>query len=136
MRRNSNNLNESEVKNTEHLHLRKDLSQEDLAEIYCKLSTWQWDERLGEKPAGFDQMSCNEKHLIIWPLIMQIQRLVGEYYLGKAWKLRHFCCETVEEYDAWYSANVVQPALEEWKSLQQGRNRRSCDTNSPSEKKG
>ena len=122
------------MKNTEYLHLRKDLSREDLAEIYCKLNVWQWDERLGEKPAGFDQMSNEECHLIVWPLIMQIRMLVDKYSMEKEWQLQHGCCKTVDEYDAWYSTNVVQPALDEWKCLQKRRNRGSSDTNSPSEK--
>ena len=119
---------------TEYLHLRKDLSRKDLAEIYCKLNAWQWDERLGEKPAGFDQMSHKECHLIVWPLIMQIRMLVDKYSLEREWHFQHCNCETVDEYDAWYSANVVQPALDEWKTLQKGRNCGGGNTNPPNKK--
>lgn len=116
-----------------YLHARKDLSNTDLAEIYCKLNSWEWDERLGEKPKGFDTMEMDEKHKIVWPLILQIRMVVSEYTLNKEWQKRHRGAiqQGEQTFDEWFSINKVEPALNEWKALNKGRKIRRKDTQKP-----
>lgn len=104
----------------EYLHLRKDLTQDDLAEIHCKLNGWEWDERLGEKPDGFDQMPTAGKHPIVFPLLLQIERLVPHYKLVRA--RFPFSLMSEEAYDEWYSAKKIEPMLDEWYSRNERRN--------------
>lgn len=105
-----------------YLHLRKDLSQDDLAEIYCKLNGWVWDDRLGDKPEGFDQMPVIEKHPIVFPLLLQVERLVPHYKLTRA--CRPFRLMSDAEYDEWYLTNKVEPMLNEWYSCDERRDPR------------
>lgn len=113
----------------EYIHLRKDLTQDDLAEICCKLNDWEWDERLGEKPEGFDRMPAEGKHPIVFPLLLQIRRLVPPYKLTRA--RLPFRLMSEAEYDEWYSTHKIEPMLDEWYSLNERRNAWGCNAYGP-----
>lgn len=67
--------------------MRDDYSTKELAEIYNKLNNWEWDFRLGVKPAEWDELpkfkTKNEysyltKNKIIKPYMILIRRAIGE----------------------------------------------------------
>lgn len=103
-----------------YLHLRKDLTQDDLIEIYCKLNAWEWDERIGEKPEGFERMTLHEKHPIVFPLMLQLSKLVPSYNLTRS--IESFRYMSDDEFDAWYLTNKVEPMLNEWYTRNERRN--------------
>lgn len=65
-------------------HLEKH-SKRELAEIYNKLNNWEWDDRLGERPSNWNELSnysSNKyqvtKYTISRPYMNYIQHLIGE----------------------------------------------------------
>lgn len=111
----------------------KNLTCADLAEIYCKLNSWEWDGRLGEKPKEFDAMGMDEKHGIVWPLILQIRMLVPEYELDKEWQKRNngVISQGKQAFDEWFSIHKVKTTLDEWEALNESRKVRCKDAKEP-----
>ena len=88
-------------------------SQKELCEIYHNLSTWEWDERLGNKPLGFDMLpnynyrfihkliKRKTKSDIIGPIIKHIKTLVPHKEI-----LRHHHIynlrKTNDQFESWW----------------------------------
>ena len=55
----------------------KNLDDETLCEIYCKMNAWEWDERFAPKPKGWEEMA-----LYNYKLIDKLRRRAArEHYL-------------------------------------------------------
>jgi hypothetical protein len=69
------------------------LSRKELAEIYCKLNHYEWDDRLGEKPANFDELPnydrslAVDKHRLIEPYMREITTKTTAFDRARAWHL-------------------------------------------------
>ena len=55
---------------------------------YCRLNCWDWDELIGEKPDGFEQMTNEEKHGYIEPQLDRIEQILGSPYTSRCWCVR------------------------------------------------
>jgi hypothetical protein len=61
-----------------------DYSKKELAEIWNKLNGWEWDDRLGERPDGWNEMPRSSKgtkfskYFYIKPYIEQVREKAGE----------------------------------------------------------
>lgn len=91
----------------------KSFSQDELCEIYHNVNEWRWDDRLGDKPEGFDSLPDfnwrlrhkiarrKTKEEIIGPVFREIKKLVPEKEL-----LRHHHIvnlgRTNEEFEKWW----------------------------------
>lgn len=82
------------------LHRRKDLSENDLAEIWHNLNHSMWDARLGCEPEDYR----NKQVAYFQHYASQIEKLIGEYKIHK----HEICqnqrrqCMTDEEFDSWW----------------------------------
>ena len=91
----------------------KKYSQTELCEIYHQLNSWEWDDRLGEKPEGYDDLigwrykwyhvftRPKTKYEVITPIINEIKMIVPRKEL-----LRHHHLvnigSTNEEFEKWW----------------------------------
>lgn len=58
---------------------------EALEKAWVKLNSWEWDEFIGERPDGFDEMSNDEKEPIITPIMNRIESIIGHASTNRAW---------------------------------------------------
>lgn len=103
----------------------RDLSrftEEELCQIYDNLNSWRWDDRLGEKPNGWDNLPnfrstrigerlFNSKFKIITPIKHEIVCMVGNKKLHE-WHWIHNLHKTKEEYEAWLFKEMADKFLE------------------------
>lgn len=97
------------------LFLRRGLTHQDFIEICETINHWEWDERMGEKPEGFNEMTGDQLYQTLKPYLKELQKLVSEYD-----RLRHWNCEakdpenrmTYEEFDTFYERMMVKDTLE------------------------
>ena len=88
---------------------------EELCEIYYNLNAWQWDDRLGEKPIGFDEMPIvarfkRGKFDYADPICQVITEIVGEKELLKHWHLKGLK-RTEKEFNTFWNCHIVQQKL-------------------------
>lgn len=86
-------------------------STEDLCEIYDKISSWEWDERIGQKPKNFDNMPLWKEHFwqrkvhtrffYLEPIYKQIKHKVGEKKLLHYHHI-HNLHRTEEQFQEWW----------------------------------
>lgn len=74
---------------------------EKLGRAYCKLNTWEWDDFVGPKPIGFDDMTWKKKQQYIDPIIASIEEIIGEAGTNRAWWLYQLN-KTEEDWVRWY----------------------------------
>lgn len=92
----------------------EDLTHEErLALAWSRLNAWEWDEYIGPKPDGFDDLpesfplsflSVREplsKSYYIHPVMAVIKETIGEYAVMK-FRHDYYWPETTEEFDQWY----------------------------------
>lgn len=107
--------------------LGRGLTHQDFLEILVKLNHWKWDERVGDKPEGLDDMTTDQKYEILKPYLRELQKLVSEY----DW-LRYSNCEikeyefrmTYEEFDTFYEREMLREASERQNHGYSGRDKR------------
>lgn len=92
----------------------KQYSQLELCEIYDVLQSWEWDERIGEKPQGFDELpnynyklrhkllKRKTKEDYINPVIAAIEKTVPRKELFRYHHL-HNLKRYNEEFEDWWS---------------------------------
>ncbi|WP_405101745.1 hypothetical protein [Oceanobacillus sp. FSL H7-0719] len=94
----------------------KDLSKQDLIEIGSRLNSWNWDERLGNKPKDWDvipNFMINEgykletKHKIMAPYVDYIESKTTEKERFKYHHM-HNCHMTRLEHELWWINNRFQ----------------------------
>lgn len=81
---------------------------------WCRLNSYQWDDILGPKPAGFDKMpeypapwwkfwKRNQltKHDFTWTRMQKIERMIGEANISRCWWMFGLG-ETEESWRDWY----------------------------------
>ena len=96
------------------LLLGRGLTVRDFTEIRSELNGWGWDERLGPKPDGYDELGQEEKYDLLKPFMAELSILTSEY----EW-LRYCDCEkeegqfrmTPEEFDRFFDENTIQPLV-------------------------
>lgn len=86
-------------------------SKDELCEIFDRINSWQWDERLGEEPKNWDNMRRHRKWYqnpfkttrgkIIKPIMLEIECRVGNKCLLKHHHL-HNLGKTEEEFQEWW----------------------------------
>lgn len=97
-------------------------TKEELCRIYDNLNSWRWDDRLGKKPNGWDdlpnyrrtsigKMFFNSKYKIIRPIMAQIEEEIGKKKLLE-WHWIHNLHKTKEEFEAWLSKEMADRFLE------------------------
>lgn len=86
-------------------------SAQELIEIAHALNQWEWDERLGEKPSGWDALPPyqrkrlfgrrKDRYSIITPIMREIDQYIPSYY---ALRYHHQVTfgSTQEEFDKWW----------------------------------
>lgn len=91
----------------------KNLSQEELIEIYDRLNKYEWDDRLGDKPEGWGQMPENHRHWYhrilrrrtkldcIIPIMNYIKNRVGQKEVYRYHHLNNLH-STDEEFEKWW----------------------------------
>lgn len=79
---------------------------ERLALAAYRLNCFEWDELAGDKPEGFDAMTCEEKQRFVFPKYAQIEELLGEVYLNRCFWI--FDGNTEEEWLAWRRLRITQ----------------------------
>lgn len=86
--------------------LGKRLTSKDFIEIDANLNCFVWDDRVGAKPTGFDDMTLDEQYFLIKPIRSELSLLVSKYDSLKYWntKLRTDDRRMTEsEFDGWFS---------------------------------
>lgn len=93
---------------------------ERLGIAWCRLSNWQWDELLGDKPEGFDDLPEtvpfrrffpkreNCKMNIVLPLMNKIERIIGDAGTSRAW-WKYELGRSEEEWREWYEKRIKNP---------------------------
>ena len=80
--------------------------------LWCRLNCGEWDELLGEKPDGFDELPLMTrrrlfgkkepcKYDLVYPIMMAIKSLIGDARVSKCWWVFGLG-KTEEEWFAWY----------------------------------
>jgi hypothetical protein len=84
-------------------------SKEELLEIDYTLNTWGWDDRLGEKPDGWDEMPRWKDKKYKLPTKSKIIRKIMNYISTKVsykamveYNCINHCNMTQDEFDAWW----------------------------------
>lgn len=72
---------------------------------YCRLNCWDWDELIGEKPDGFEQMTNEEKHGYIEPQLDRIEQILGSPYTSRCWWVYELG-KTEEEWLEWRKSRM------------------------------
>lgn len=90
-------------------------TNEELCEIYHNANSWNWDERLGEKPIGFDKMPNisrfeRSKYDYSNPICEVITAIVGKKELLRHWHLKGLN-KTEKEFNTFWNCQVVQEKL-------------------------
>ena len=87
----------------------------ELCEIEHNLNAWKWDDRLGEKPDGWDGMPdykspfkrrfIKTKIAILLPIMKNIKNIVGQ---KEIYHYHHTCIlgHTEDEFQKWYDKEV------------------------------
>lgn len=89
----------------------KDIDESKLSPIermglaYCRLNCWDWDELIGEKPDGFEQMTNEEKHGYIEPQLDRIEQILGSPYTSRCWWVYELG-KTEEEWLEWRKSRM------------------------------
>lgn len=78
---------------------------ERLGLAYCRLNCWDWDELIGEKPDGFEQMTNEEKHGYIEPQLDRIEQILGSPYTSRCWWVYELG-KTEEEWLEWRKSRM------------------------------
>lgn len=73
---------------------------ERLGLAYCRLNCWIWDELVGDKPDGFEQMTNDEKHVYVHPQLNRIEQILGSPYVSRCWWI-YVMGKTEEEWLEW-----------------------------------
>lgn len=77
---------------------------------YCRLISWQWDEIVGPKPEGFDEMpesgdkhsrAPGTKHYCLYPAYKGIESIIGEANTSRCW-WKFELGRTEQEWLRWY----------------------------------
>lgn len=82
-------------------------TRKELAEIYCNLNCYKWDDRLGEMPDGFDEMPNYDKstafsrHFHIKPYLNGIVARTSEFDRSRAWHLAVLKRSKLQFYRYW-----------------------------------
>lgn len=88
----------------------QNLSKQDLIEIHNNLNLWEWDERLGEKPEGWEDMpnfmlseqyKLPTKKRIVSPIMREIEAKVSKKQLMKYWHI-NYCNMTNLQHEFWW----------------------------------
>lgn len=85
------------------------LTKDELCEIYDKLNRWGWDERIGEKPEGWDEMHYwkiglwpeRTRDNYLRPICERITEIVSEKELLRYHHI-HNLHRTNEEFEMWW----------------------------------
>ena len=105
-------------------------SKQELIEIGDKLNHWQWDERLGPSPHGWDSMpniaksftgrwrpfrkTSPNKYDTMRPLVREINWYVSTYdFLKFHWL--HNLGKTEQEFIEWYLGRLGDAVLQPWR---------------------
>lgn len=89
----------------------KDIDESKLSPVermglaYCRLNCWDWDELIGEKPDGFEQMTNEEKHGYIEPQLDRIEQILGSPYTSRCWWVYELG-KTEEEWLEWRKSRM------------------------------
>lgn len=99
------------------MELRKDIDRLGLA--YCRLNTYEWDEILGPKPDGFDNLpkwakkkwpfskKKRTKSDYVRPAMRAIERIIGETNCSRCWWV-YGLGRTEEEWFRWYIRESIK----------------------------
>lgn len=68
---------------------------------WCRLNCYEWDPFLGDEPPGYAQMSNDEKHTVIRPMMLGIESIIGEANISRCW-WKYQITESEEEWLTWY----------------------------------
>lgn len=85
----------------------KQYSRRELAEIWCNLNQYDWDNRLGEKPDGFDEMpnydrkTTFSKHFHLKPYYDEIMARTSDFDRSRAWHLNVLGHSKLQFYHYW-----------------------------------
>lgn len=79
---------------------------ERLGLAYCRLNCWIWDELVGDKPDGFEQMTNEEKHVYIYPKLNRIEQILGRPYVSRCWWIYEMD-KTEEDWLKWRESQIV-----------------------------
>lgn len=72
-----------------------------LGHLYVNINSYIWDELLGEKYPGYDDMTYQQKHEIIGPYFTFVERELSEEETSMYWWLFGLN-ETYAEWHKWY----------------------------------
>ena len=80
--------------------------EERLGLAYCRLNSYEWDDILGDKPEGFDDLPSYVhrgmcKHLLVRPAIQAIKEIIGEAQASR-YHWRFVLGKTDEEWFRYY----------------------------------
>ena len=78
---------------------------ERLGLAYCRLNCWVWDELIGAKPDGFEQMTNEEKRGYIEPQLNRIEQMLGKPYTDRCWWVYEMG-KTEEEWLEWRASRM------------------------------
>lgn len=78
---------------------------ERLGLAYCRLNCWIWDELVGDKPDGFEQMTNEEKHIYVHPQLNRIEQILGSPYVSRCWWVYELE-KTEEEWLEWRKSRM------------------------------
>jgi hypothetical protein len=81
-------------------------SQEELCEIHNDLNRWNWSNKLGEKPTGWDNMKVDAKYKIILPILQEIKEFVSHKKLLRYHHI-HNMNKTPEQFEEWWQEEYL-----------------------------
>lgn len=90
------------------------LSNEELCEVYNVLNHWGWDDRIGEKPDGWERLHYwkvglwpeRTRHSYLEPICKRISEIVSEKELLRYHHI-HNLHRTNEEFEMWWENGRV-----------------------------
>lgn len=97
----------------------KELTRQDMIEIRRKINCYEWDERLGEKPDGWDDMPdfvLSKQHKIpaktdiVRPIMKEIEKSISEKQLMKYWHIAELG-STKLQYELWWAKRKIMKTL-------------------------
>lgn len=89
---------------------------------YCRLNSYRWDDYIGEKPEGFDELSNHDsrkpitKSDYVRPILKEIKKTIGEANVSRCWWLFELG-RTEEEWKEWYYKENVRYMADRMKFL-------------------
>lgn len=99
------------------------LSDIEKCEVYDKLNSWRWDERLGEPPENWERLKRFRDYIpgiskmsYTWPLMLYIESTVGNKAILRHHHI-HNLNRTEEEFEKWWKVNGFNMLMQSYRRL-------------------